>query len=230
MLSEQQALERRLIYGSYPSVIQTFGREKSVLINLLGNYLYNDVLAYSDVRKPRQIETLLVHLALQIGNEISYHKLAKLIRADSKTVERYVQLLEQCAIVFRLNSFNNNRLNEIKKGKKIYFYDNGIRNAILQNFSPLHLRQDTGALWENYFISERQKANHYRRYFVNSFFWRTFQHQKIDLLEEADGIYTAYIIKWDQQHPTKLPVAFTSVYPDHKFHVIDRKNYIDFLM
>jgi len=229
-LAEQQSLEKRLIYGSYPQVIMLSGQEKSCLLHLTGNRLYSDVLAYSDIRKPAQLESLLISLALQVGNEVSYHQLAQTIQADSKTVERYIHLLEQSFIVFKLSAFSRSLPNEIKKGKKVYFYDNGIRNAILQNFSPLNLRQDASALWENYVVSERQKANHYQRHFANSFFWRTFQRQKIDLIEETDGTLIAYALRWRQQSQAKLPATFIAAYPDHEFHIIDRTNYLDFLM
>ena len=229
-LSEQQSLEKRLIYGSYPRVIQLLGQEKTYLLSLSGSHLYNDVLACMDIRKPQQLEALLISLALQIGSEVSYHQLAQTIKADCKTVERYIWLLEQCFVIFTIGTYSLHRGNEVKKVKKIYFYDNGIRNAILQNFAPLNLRQDAGALWENYFVSERQKANHYRKCFANTYFWRTFQHQKIDLIEETDGFLAAYAIRWNQPGKPKLPLAFTSVYPDHHFYAVDRTNYMDFLM
>jgi len=230
MLKEQQALEKRLIYGSYPDVINFRGEEKECLLNLTNNYLYKDVLALSDIRKPSKLENLLVALSLQIGCEVSYHELGQTIHSDSETVERYIDLLEQCFIVFRLNAFSRNHRNEIKKGKKIFFFDNGIRNAILQNFSPLNLRQDVGALWENFFMVERLKANHYRRHFVKSFFWRTFQQQEIDLIEDADGILTAFEIKWNKKRQPKLPNSFAQAYPNHQFHVVNSENYLEFLI
>jgi len=230
MLTEQQALEKRLIYGVYPDVINFVGEEKECLLNLSGSYLYKDILALSDIRKPAQLENLLMALALQIGHEVSYHELAQIIKTNDETVERYISLLEQCYIIFRLGAFCRNLRNEIKKGKKIYFYDNGIRNAILQNFSPLNLRQDVGALWENYFISERLKANHYRRHFAKSFFWRTFQQQEIDLIEDTDGMLTAYEIKWNEKRKPGIPKIFAQAYPNHRFFVVNRTNYTDFLM
>ena len=229
-LIEQQALEKRLIYGVYPDVVNYVGDEKECLLNLSNSYLYKDILALGDIRNPSQLENLLVALALQTGSEVSYHELAQTIHADSQTVERYIRLLEQCFIVFRLSAYSRNLRNEIKKGKKIYFYDNGIRNAILQNFSPLNLRQDTGALWENYFISERLKANHYRRRFVKSFFWRTFQQQEIDMIEEADGNITAFELKWNAKRTAKIPASFAEAYPNHLFHTVNRTNYLDFLL
>ena len=229
-LTEAQALEKRLIYGSYPDVINSAGAEKECLINLSGSYLYKDILALGDIRKPLQLEKLLIALSLQIGGEVSYHELAQTVQADSNTVERYIHLLEQCFIIFRLSAFSRNLRNEIKKGKKIYFYDNGVRNAILQNFSPLNLRQDVGALWENYFVSERLKANHYRRHFTKSYFWRSFQQQEIDLIEETDGFMTAFEIKWNQKRQPQIPQSFAEAYPHHTFHIVNRENYLDYLM
>ena len=229
MLIEQQSLEKRLIYGLYPDVINFTGEEKECLLNLSSSYLYKDILALSNIRKPTQLENLLTALALQIGSEVSFHELAQTIQTNDETVERYICLLEKCFIIFRLGAFNRNHRNEIKKGKKIYFYDNGIRNAILQNFSPLNLRQDVGALWENYFISERLKANHYRRYYVNSFFWRTFQQQEIDLIEDADGLLMAFEIKWNEKRQSRIPKTFAQTYPNHRFCIVNRTNYMDFL-
>ncbi len=230
MLVEKQALETRLIYGTYPDVINFSGEEKDFLLNLSDSYLYKDILALDIIRKPAQLENLIVALALQLGKEVSYNELSQIVGADVQTVERYIDLLEKSFVVFRRNAFSRNHRNEIKKSKKIYFYDNGIRNAIIQNFTPIHLRQDVGALWENYFISERMKANHYNRHYVKSYFWRTFQQQEIDLIEEADGQLTAFEIKWNKKRQVKIPATFSKTYPDHKFHIINSSNYIDFLV
>ena len=230
ILIEQQALEKRLIYGAYPDVVNFPGEEKECLLNLSNSYLYKDILTLSDIRKPAQLENLLMALALQLGHEVSYHELAQTIQANDETVERYIRLLEQSFIIFRLGVFCRNLRNEIKKGKKIYFYDNGVRNAILQNFSPLNLRQDVGALWENYFISERLKANHYRLHFAKSYFWRTFQQQEIDLVEDSDGILTAFELKWNEKKQPKIPKIFAETYPNNRFSVVNRTNYMNFLI
>ncbi|MDR0694404.1 MAG: ATP-binding protein [Prevotellaceae bacterium] len=229
-LVEKQSLEMRLIYGSYPDVVNFPDEAKECLLNLSDSYLYKDILALGDIRKPAQLEKLLVALALQLGREISYHELAQIIGATADTVERYIDLLEKCFVVFLQQAFSRNHRKEIKKGKKIYFYDNGIRNAIIQNFSPLNLRQDTGFLWENYFVAERMKANHYRRYFVKNYFWRTFQQQEIDLIEEADGLLTAFEIKWNEKRHPKIPVTFAGTYPQHVFHVVNSDNYMEYLL
>ena len=181
-LSVKQTLEARLIYGSYPDVLNHSDEAKEILMNIAGSYLYKDLLALEGIRKPVLLEKLLVALALQMGSEVSYNEIAQTIGSDSKTVEKYIDLLEKCYIVFRLSAFSRNLRTELKKSKKIYFYDNGIRNAILQNFAPLALRADVGALWENFFISERVKANHYQGRYVKSYFWRTTQQQEIDYI------------------------------------------------
>lgn len=229
-LVEKQSLETRLIYGTYPDVINFPEEAKERLLNLSDSYLYKDILALSNVRKPVHLEKLLVALSLQIGSEVSYHELAQTTGTTAETVEHYIDLLEKCFVVFRRHAFSRNYRNEIKKSKKIYFYDNGIRNAIIQNFSPLNLRQDTGFLWENYFVSERMKANHYRRYFTKNYFWRTFQQQEIDLIEETDGKLMAFELKWNEKRNPKIPTSFAETYPHHEFHIVNRENYMDYLM
>ncbi len=156
-LEEGRLLEQRLIYGYYPEVINHPAQAQRTLLELSNNYLYKDLLSLEAIRKPALLEKIITALALQIGNEVSFSELSQLIGADHKTIEHYIQLLEKCYILFQLTAFSRNLRNEIKKGRKIYFYDNGIRNAIIKNFNPVGLRQDTGALWENYLMSERRK-------------------------------------------------------------------------
>lgn len=229
-LTEEQSLEKRLIFGSYPDAINYPGDEQELLLNLSNSYLFKDILALSGIRKPIQLEKLVQALALQIGNEISYSELGQMIEADKLTVERYIDLLEQCFVVFRLGAYSKNLRNEVKKGKKIYFYDNGIRNAVIHNFSPLSLRQDTGQLFENYIISEFIKSNNNKTKHAKLFFWRSFQQQEIDLIEESDGNLTAYEIKWNENKKVKFPTTFTNVYQSVQTNVINKKNYIDFLI
>ncbi|MDE7373987.1 MAG: ATP-binding protein, partial [Odoribacter sp.] len=180
LMQVKQTLESRLIYGSYPDVMNHSSDAREILMNLSGSYMYQDLLSMEGIRKPVILEKLLVALALQVGCEVSYNELAQTIGTDSKTVEKYVDLLEKCYIVFRLSALSRNLRTELKKGKKIYFYDNGIRNALIQNLNPLAVRNDTGALWENFFISERIKYNHYNGRYANCYFWRTTQQQEID--------------------------------------------------
>lgn len=225
VLNEEQALEKRLLYGSYPDAINHLGEEKELLSNLSNSYLFKDILALGNIRKPVQLEKLVQALALQIGSEVSYHELGQTIEADKQTVERYIDLLEQCFVVFRLNAYSKNLRNEIKKSKKIYFYDLGIRNAIIQNFNPLALRTDTGQLFENYIVSEYVKANSNARKHAKYYFWRSFQQQEIDLIEEVDGKLNAIEIKWNENKKAKFPTTFTDNYVVNEKLIINKQNY-----
>jgi hypothetical protein len=230
LLNVKQTLEARLIYGSYPDVLNHEEDARNILNSLSGSYLYQDLLSLEGVRKPALLEKLLVALALQIGSEVSYNELAQTIGSDSKTVEKYIDLLEKCYVVFRLSAFSRNLRTELKKSRKIYFYDNGIRNAILQNYTPLSLRNDTGALWENFFISERIKRNHYTGSYALSYFWRTTQQQEIDYIEERDGMFTAFEMKWNPKKASvTIPASFKKEYPLDQFVVITPENYMDWL-
>jgi predicted AAA+ superfamily ATPase len=230
LLPTQRSLENRLIYGSYPDVLNYTTEAKETLMNLADSYLYKDLLEIDHIRKSSMIEKLLVALALQVGSEISYNEIGQTVGSDSKTVEKYIDLLEKSYIIFRLSALSRNLRNELKKSKKIYFYDNGIRNAILQNFTPLALRNDTGALWENFFISERIKHNHYTGHYVNSYFWRTKTQQEIDYIEECDGTMTAFEMKWNPRKGGILfPKAFMEAYPVKESLIITPDNYLDYL-
>ncbi|HEY4832710.1 MAG TPA: ATP-binding protein [Waddliaceae bacterium] len=229
IIQETRLLEQRMIYGFYPEIVNSPAEAQPNLLDLANNYLYKDVLSLQDVRKPALLERLLTALALQIGQEISYTEIGQTIGADNKTIDRYVELLEKCFVVFQLGGFSRNLRNEIKKGKKIYFYDNGIRNAIIKNFSPLSLRQDTGALWENFLVSERKKANHYANHYVNSYFWRTHQQQEIDMIEETGGKLYAWEFKWNEKAKVKIPASFLEAYPGSITGIVNRQNYMDFL-
>jgi len=229
IIQETRLLEQRMIYGFYPDIVNSPAEAQPNLLDLANNYLYKDVLSLQDVRKPVLLERLLTALALQIGQEISYSEIGQTIGADNKTIDRYVELLEKCFVVFQLGGFSRNLRNEIKKGKKIYFYDNGIRNAIIKNFSPLSLRQDTGALWENFLVSERKKANHYANHYVNSYFWRTHEQQEIDMIEETGGKLYAWEFKWNEKAKVKIPASFLDAYPGSITGTINRQNYMDFL-
>ena len=229
MLEAMRLLEARLIYGSYPDILYRTEDVKELLFELTGSYLYKDIFAMQEVRKPELLEKLLVALAFQIGSEASFNELSQIVQYDVKTVERYINLLEQCFVIFRLNGLNRNLRNELKKAKKFYFYDNGIRNALLQNFAPLNLRQDVGALWENFFISERLKYNLYNRRFAKSYFWRTQQQQEIDLVEETDGYFHAFELKWNEKQKVNFNENFLKAYNPKDVDVITPKNYIQFI-
>lgn len=230
-ISTRQLLESRLIYGSYPDVINNIDDSAEVLANLSGSYMYQDLLSLEGVRKPVLIEKLLVALALQVGSEVSYNELSQAVGSDVKTVEKYVDLLEKCYIVFRLPALSRNMRSELKKGKKIYFYDNGIRNSIIHNLNPLSLRNDIGALWENFIVSERLKYNHNRGHLANYYFWRTTTQQEIDLIEESGGTFQLFEMKWNPRRvSTKPPSEFTKGYGEMPFSVVTPDNYLDFLL
>ena len=230
LIAVKQSLESRLIYGSYPDIVNHVDEAKELLMNIAGSYLYKDLLALEDIRRPALLEKLLVALALQVGSEVSYNEIAQTVGSDSKTVEKYIDLLEKCYIVFRLGAFSRNLRTELKKSKKIYFYDNGIRNAVIQNFAPLSMRNDVGALWENFFISERIKSNEYEGRYAKSYFWRTTQQQEIDYIEEADGQFTVFEMKWNpRKKTTPLPAAFLKTYPVAQEAVITPENYLEWL-
>lgn len=229
VIEETRLLEQRMVYGFYPAIVNSPAEAQANLLDLGNNYLYKDVLSLQDVRKPALLERLLTALALQIGQEISYTEIGQTVGADNKTIDRYVELLEKCFVVFQLGGFSRNLRNEIKKGKKIYFYDNGIRNAIIKNFSPLSLRQDTGALWENFLVSERKKANHYANHYVNSYFWRTHQQQEIDMIEETGGKLYVWEFKWNEKAKVKIPASFIEAYPGSITGTVNRQNYMEFL-
>lgn len=228
-IEEQRMLETRMIYGLYPEVVTTPEYARDTLMNLTNNYLYRDALAYQGLRKPDALMKLVRALALQVGSEVSYNELALTVGVDKITIENYINLLEKSFIVFRLNSFSRNARNEIRKGKKIYFVDNGVRNAVLSNFAPLELRNDTGMLWENLMISERVKRNAYCKSYAQLYFWRTHDQKEIDLIEDKDGQLTAYEFKWNERRRTVMPKSFAQIYPNSDFHVINRDNFWPFL-
>ncbi len=231
LLRVNKMLESRLIYGSYPDIVCNAGDARDLLMNLSGSYMYQDLLSLEGIRKPALLEKLLVALALQVGREVSHNELAQTIGTDSKTVEKYIDLLEKCYVVFRLSALSRNVRTELKKSRKIYFYDNGIRNALIHNFNPTGIRQDMGALWENFFISERIKYNHYNARYVNMYFWRTTQQQEIDYVEEVDGTMTAFEMKWNPKKAnTTIPSAFLNAYPIKETVVITPENYLTYLI
>jgi len=229
LLEEKRMIDHRLIYGYYPEIVSRAGEEKELLSLLAGSYLYKDLFAWEQIKKPAVLEKLLQALALQLGNEVSYHELGQLIGADNQTVERYIDLLEKAFVVFRLTALSRNLRNELKKSRKIYFYDNGIRNAIIKNFNTPALRNDCGALWENLMLSERMKANQYSNRLTNMWFWRTTAQQEIDYIEEYDGKLHAYEFKWNPAKKGRFSKTFLNAYPDSTATLITRENYEDFI-
>ena len=228
-IEEKRMLERRLLYGSYPDVVNSPGEERDVLLNLVNSYLYKDIFAYQDIRKPEIIERLMQALALQAGSEVSFNELGNLLGLNSQTVQRYMDLLEKSYIVFHLSSYSRNMRNELKKSRKVYFYDNGIRNAVLGNFKQMELRTDKGALWENYLVSERIKHNSYNTFYGKSYFWRTQQQQEIDYLEDIDDTLHTYEFKWNVSKQPQLTKTFAKSYPNNTYSVVNPDNYLDFV-
>jgi hypothetical protein len=229
-LTEKRLLEHRLIYGYYPDIAINMGQEKKLLKSLASSFLYKDLLTLETIKKPVLLEKILTALALQIGNEVSYNELAKLLNSDKETIEKYIDLLEKTGIIFKLKALSRNVRNEIKKGRKIYFYDNGIRNAVLGNFSSLSGRTDKGALWENFFISERLKYLSNNEIEVKSWFWRTTQQQEIDYIEEWENKILAFELKWNTQKNVRLSKTFSNAYPNHEFKVITPENFHKLVM
>lgn len=229
LLEEKRLLEHRLIYGYYPEIVVKPGEEKELLKLLANSYLYRDLLTLEQVKKPILLEKMLRALALQLGSEVSYNEVAQIVNADPETVEKYIDLLEKSFVIFRLPAFSRNVRNEVKRGKKIYFYDNGIRNAIIGNFNLLINRNDIGALWENFLISERMKFLYYNNLYFKRYFWRTMQQQEIDYIEEQEGKLSAYEFKWNKKAKAKLPKTFVRAYPDSEVHLITQGNFEDFL-
>ena len=226
---ESRMLQQRLIYGCYPGVVTDTAHAKRTLATLANDYLYKDILAYRGIKKPEVLQKLVRALALQVGSEVSYNELSNLLGVDKETVESYIGLLEKCFVVFRLDSFSRNLRNEIKKGKKVYFYDNGIRNAVISNYAPLELRTDVGALWENLMVSERIKRNMYSGSFAQLYFWRTHDQKEIDLIEEEDGMIRAFEFKWNPRAKSRVPEQFIKSYSPTDYTVITPHNFWDFV-
>lgn len=224
-----QQLELRLIYGMYPEIITHSSEEKERLKQLIDSYLYKDLLSFSNIKKPYILEKLLQALALQMGSEVSFNELAQLLNVDKNTIKNYIEILEKGFIIFTLNGFSRNLRNELKFAKKIYFWDNGVRNTIINNFNPLSMREDKGIIWENFIISERLKKNNYANPFIKSYFWRTTSQQEIDYVEEVDGKITAYEIKWNENAKIKKLSAFTEAY-NSEVKIINTKNFRELLV
>ncbi len=222
-------LEKLLLHGMYPDVLNSPGDERETLNALTDNYLYKDLLAFNGIRKSKILENLLRALAFQIGNEVSYNELSRLIGVDKNTISNYIKLLEMSYVIFSVPSYSRNLRKEIKNNQKIYFYDVGVRNAIIQNFNPLDFRDDIGALWENFLIVERMKYNAYHQTYAKGYFWRTTDQQEIDYIEEKDGYISAYEFKWNPLKKFKTPTAFLKTY-GVEFQLINKDNFRSFIM
>jgi predicted AAA+ superfamily ATPase len=230
-LITRQKLEEKLIYGLYPEVlnIPNLEAKKSYLNELVNTYLLKDILSFEDIRHPQKIHDLLKLLAFQVGSEVKIEALGNTLGISKNTVERYLDLLNKVFIIYRRAGFSRNLHKEISKSQKIFFYDNGIRNAVIQQFQPLALRQDVGALWENYLLAERLKMHDYNGTIVNSYFWRTYDQQEIDLIEETDGKLFAFELKWKIKKILKAPIAFSKAYPEAGFELVSENNYLNWI-
>ncbi|WP_425637149.1 ATP-binding protein [Algoriphagus yeomjeoni] len=223
------SLETNLVFGTYPEVVTQKGNEIPVLTNLATSYLYKDLLNFQGIRKPELLNKILQALAWQVGSEVSFNELSRTVQADKVTVSSYIDLLEKAFIITRLNPFSRNLRSEISSSRKIYFIDNGIRNAIIGNYAPVSGRNDIGALWENYLISERQKLLAYHGFYGQTYFWRTTRGQEIDYIEEIDGKIYPFEFKWNAMAKAKFPKTFLENYSSEKPKVIHRENFWEWL-
>jgi predicted AAA+ superfamily ATPase len=223
-----QQLDLRLIYGMYPEIITHPSEEIARLKQLLDSYLYRDLLAFTNIKKPDVLNKLVEALAYQIGNEFSLNELSQIVKADKNTVANYMQILEKGFIIFTLSGYNKNLRNELKFAKKVYFWDNGIRNMVIGNFNPIETRHDKGALWENFLISERLKRNNLRHPLAKSYFWRTTSQIEIDYLEVENDSLSAFEIKWNEQAKIKKFDSFKNAYQTD-VQLINKSNFKDFL-
>ena len=230
LLNELTLIPHRMVYGYYPEVVTSAGNEIEVLRQLTDSYLYRDLFALDNVKKSDKLVLLLKALAYQIGSQISYSELASTVGIDAKTIEAYINVLEKAYIIFRLPSYSRNMRSELKHSKKIYFYDNGVRNALISGFAQIENRMDTGALWENFVVAERMKYNEYYSHWCNTYFWRTQEQKEIDYLEEYNGQLHAYEFKYNPKKQVAAPKSFIAAYPDAEYNVITPDNIEQFVM
>jgi len=228
-IETNRLLEDRIIYGMYPEIISKPDEKKTLLKEITRSYLFKDILSFESIRKPEQIEKLLMLLAAQIGNEVSYNELANTLNMDKDTVSKYIDILEKAFIIFRLNPFSRNLRTEISKMRKIYFYDTGIRNALISNFNLLERRNDKGALWENFLISEKLKLNFIDDLDVKQYFWRTSQQQEVDYIEEIEGKLYAYEFTFSEKQKKQISKTFLKNYKPQSEMIVNRNNYSEFL-
>ncbi len=224
----EQDLENRLVFGFYPDVLVNALDQEIILKELTESYLYKDILIYANIKRPDSIQKLVQALAWQVGNEVVYSEVAEICGLDPKTVASYIEILEKAFVVFRLPSFSRNLRNEIKSGRKVYFYDNGVRNAVIGQLQPMALRKDIGALWENFLVSERRKCLNYSKSVCNSYFWRTKQQQEVDYVEEENGKIYGFEFKWNPKQFKRLPLTFSGSYNSID-QCITRENFREFL-
>lgn len=229
-VEETRLVPHRLVYGYYPEVVSNPGKEQKILNDLVDGFLYKDILNLEGIKKSTTLQRLVQMLAYRIGSEISYNSLANDLGINRLTVEKYIDILEKNFIIFSLPAFSKNQDNELKKGKKIYFWDNGLRNRIIKNFNPIELRDDIGALWENFIISERKKKLSYDEQFKDTFFWRNTQQAEIDYLEIKNNEIEAFEIKYSPNQKVRFTKSFTEKYHPKTTQVIHKENFWDYLL
>lgn len=224
-------LEERLLYGSYPEVVllDTYQKKENYLREIVNSYLLKDILQYEGIRNSDKILKILQLIALQIGQTVSYTEIGTAVGMSKNTVESYLDLLEKVFVIYKQNGFSKNLRKEITKNPRYYFWDLGIRNTLINNYSPISLRNDAGFFWQNYIINERNKINEYNGNFVNQFFWRTYDKQELDLIEVKNDEIKAFEIKMNSEK-LKIPAAFKNGYPDSEVFLINKKNYLDFII
>ncbi|MFZ2976173.1 MAG: ATP-binding protein [Candidatus Moraniibacteriota bacterium] len=230
LIETQSNLENRLIFGSYPEIILTKDNQKQadILKEIVNSYLFKDILELDGIRNSKKIASLAQMIAFQIGKEVSYAEIGMKLGMSKNTVEKYLDLLEQTFVIFRLDGFSRNLRKEITKNPRYYFYDNGIRNALINNFNPLNIRDDIGMLWENYIINERIKKQEYQKIYSNNYFWRTYDQKEIDWIEEREGKLFGYEIKWNK-NKIKPPKDWLETYTNSSYEVITKDNYLEFI-
>ena len=231
IVETKSRLNERLIFGNYPELIHLEGKleKTNYLKELASSYLLKDILTFEGIKNANKILNLLKLIAFQIGKEVSLHELGRQLGLHKNTVDKYLDLLSKTFVIFSINAFNRNLRNEISKSKRWYFYDNGIRNILIENVNPLQSRNDIGELWENYLVSERIKFQHYNQLLCSNYFWRTYRQQEIDWIEEREGKLFAYEIKWNAKRKFKIPTSWKNGYPDSTFEVINQENYLKWI-
>jgi predicted AAA+ superfamily ATPase len=229
LLLEIRQLPQRLRYGYYPEIVTGIGNEERLLKFLSESYLYKDIFLFKGIKKPEKILELLKLLAWQIGSEVNYNELSKTLKIDNQTIESYVNMLEQAFVIYKLNAYNTNQRKELKKSKKIYFNDLGIRNALINDFRPIEIRNDSGAIFENFVINEFRKQNEYQQVYANLYFWRTTDQKEIDLVIEKNGMLHTFEIKWNSNKKVVLTKSFSNIYSNYTFDIINNTNFFEFI-
>ena len=227
LLEELRQLPQRLIFGYYPEIVMHTQEAERRLRFLSESYLYKDIFLFKGLKKPEKMLELLKLLAWQIGSEVNYNELSKNLKIDNQTVESYIEMLVQTFVIYKLPAYHSNHRTELKKSKKIYFNDLGIRNALINDFRPIEIRNDAGALFENFIINELRKQNEYKEIHANLYFWRNIDQREIDLILEKNGVLKTVEIKWNKSKTARLTKSFTNLYGETKFSVINRDNFFE---